>query len=303
MTESGAYGSRLAEAFHIRNAPTFVTRSLNHVEIAVTQVICGAGKKELTSAVECEDGFLVKLQMRDWQKRVLWQDDRPVRADPLKAGSLSIFSLRSTWIGQRLSPFHSISFYLPRKALNAIADIEETAYVQEFDHDPGIGVEDQTVAALGASLLPAFERPHEANHLFVDHVTTAAAAHILRAYGVGQKPQARTDTHLAPWQERLVKEMLRGNLDGAVSTAKLANECGMSITAFSRSFVRTVGTTPPRWLLEQRVAKAMTLLKERDKSLAEVAKACGFASREHLARVFARRVGVGPQAWRSAIHH
>ena len=37
------------------------------------------------------------------------------------------------------------------------------------------------ILIIGLSLLPAFERPEQANHIFVDHVTVAAAAHVVRA--------------------------------------------------------------------------------------------------------------------------
>ena len=39
MNDCGAYGTWLAEAFHLRTAPAFVTRTIDKTEIAVTQVI------------------------------------------------------------------------------------------------------------------------------------------------------------------------------------------------------------------------------------------------------------------------
>jgi AraC family transcriptional regulator len=303
LSDHGAYGKHLAEAFHLRAAPAFVTRSLRKAEIAVTQIVCGAGNNELTTPVEREDGFLVTLQIRDWTRRVLWRDDRPARAEPLKAGSLSIFDLRSTWVGQRLVPFHAVSFYLPRRSLDVIAAIEDVPRVDEFAHDPGIGVEDRTVHALACSLLPAFERPEEANHLFVDHVTTAAAAHILRTHGSALAASEPTEERLAGWQEDRAKALLSANLDGAVSVAQLAAECGLSITAFDRAFERSVGVKPHRWLLEQRISKAMALLNRGEMPLDAVALACGFVDVRHLSRVFTRRVGIAPTAWKGAVRH
>jgi AraC family transcriptional regulator len=303
MSDRGAYGKKLAEAFHIEAAPAFVTRSLRKVEIAVTQIICGAGNNELTAPVKPEEGFLATVQVRDWIRRVLWQDDRPVRADPLKAGTLSIFDLRSTWVGQRLAPFHAVSFYLPRRSLDTIADLEDVPRVGDFAHNPGVGVADPTVLALASSLLPAFERPQEANALFVDHVTTAVAIYILRTYAAGGAAPAPIDRPLARWQEDRAKELLNTGLDGGVSISELARECGLPPAAFAQAFKRSVGMTPHRWLLEQRVSKAMTLLGRGDLSLADVAIACGFVDERHLTRVFTRRVGVAPAAWKGAVRH
>jgi AraC family transcriptional regulator len=304
MKDQGAYGQRLADAFHVETAPSFVTRNLQKAEMAVTQIICRSQNHELTSPVACEDAFLVKLQIHDWPKRALWRDDKVVRAGPLKAGAVSIFDLRSTWVGQRLCAFHSISFYLPRRALDALADIEGSQRIDYFAHDPGLGVEDPTIAALGWSLLPAFDHPDEASPLFIDHITIATAAHVLRTYGVARKKTAKQpDGGLADWQERRVKELLMAHLDGDVAVSELAMECGLSISEFNRAFVGSVGSPPYKWLLAQRIGKAAVLLRGSDLSLDDIARSCGFFDRRHLARVFTRSVGVAPMKWRQAIRH
>ncbi len=304
MKDKGAYGQRLADAFHVETAPAFVTRNLQKTEIAVTQIICRSRNKQLTAPVAREKAFLVALQMHDWPKRVLWRDDKAVRAEPLKAGAVSIFDLRSTWVGQRLCAFHSISFYLPQRALDALADIEGAPRVDCVAHDPGLGVEDRTIAALGRSLLPAFDRPDEANHLFIDHITIATAAHVLRTYGIGRKKTPRQpDGGLADWQERRAKELLMAHLDGGVAVTELAVECGLSISEFNRAFVQSVGSPPYRWLLAQRIGKASILLRRSNLSLDNIARACGFFDRRHLTRTFTRSVGVAPAEWRQAMRH
>jgi AraC family transcriptional regulator len=42
----------------------------------------------------------------------------------------------------------------------------------------------------------------------------------------------------------------------------------------------------------------MTLLRQRDPSLSEIALACGFADQSHLSRVFTRQIGMSPRSWR-----
>ena len=70
MNESGAYGQRLADAFHVGDAPCFVSRSLRTTEIAVTEMRRDRPSHRLTEPVPCEDGFLLTLQIRDWRKRI-----------------------------------------------------------------------------------------------------------------------------------------------------------------------------------------------------------------------------------------
>jgi AraC family transcriptional regulator len=42
----------------------------------------------------------------------------------------------------------------------------------------------------------------------------------------------------------------------------------------------------------------MTLLRQPDPSLSEIALACGFADQSHFSRVFTRQTGLSPRVWR-----
>jgi AraC family transcriptional regulator len=303
MSDHGAYGKHLGEVFHVGTAPSFVTRSLRKTEIAVTEIKCELVDFERTLPLQQENSFLVNLQVRDLPKRKVWRDGKPLDASPLKGGTVSIFDLRREWIAERVAPLHLIAFYLPRRALDAIADMEGVAHLDHFNHDPAIGVPDATIAILGMSLLPAFERPDEANHLFVDHVTCAAAIHILRAYGVGKAASKHLGNRLSPWQLQRAKDVLMADLSGDVSVAQLAAECGLSISKYTKGFALSTGLPPHKWLLEQRVHRSMCMLRDRDVPFDEIAMACGFFDARHFVRVFTRMVGTHPRTWQRAIRH
>ncbi|MGY8669269.1 AraC family transcriptional regulator [Bradyrhizobium sp. UFLA05-109] len=297
-----AYGQQLAEALHVGRARTFVTKPiLQRSGIAVTEVRRDHPQNGYTSPVPLEDAFLVTLNIRDWPKRILWIDGKPVSALPLKAGSSNIFDLRRKYIGYGASSFHMMSFYLPRAVLNSIGELEGTRPIDGFAHDPRRGIDDTVIRELGLSLFPAFQRPGETNTLFVDHITTAIAAHVLHAYGVPGKKRGKFGRGLAKWQEERVKAILSADLQGNVSIVQLAGECGMSPSGFSTAFKNVTGLPPHRWLLERRVEKAMTLMRQRTCSLDHVARQCGFHDEHHLSRVFGNIAGATPQDWRRTI--
>jgi len=298
MTNRGMYGQRLGDIFSLRTAPAFTTRTVRKAEIAVTEIRCDAENNGLTKPIPREDALLVTLQLRDCLRYDLWLDDKPVKTGPLQAGVTCFYDLRRNPIANNISSFHSLHFYLPRQALNSLADMEGGRHVGDFNDNPGHAVNDQTIRGLGLSLLPAFARPDEANQLFVDHVIIAAAAYVLQAYGVGEISPQKHSRGLLPRHERLVKELLVAHLGGNVSVSRLARLCGLPVSAFSRAFHRSAGMTPHQWLLQQRIDGAKDLLRRSRLSLAEIASICGFASKSHLIRAFLRTEGMSPKVGR-----
>jgi AraC-like DNA-binding protein len=252
----------------------------------------------LSKPIPCEDALLVVLQLRDRPRYDLWLDDEPVRTGPLGAGVTCFYDLRRNPIANGISPFHSLQFYLPRQALNLLADVEGKKHVGDFNHNPGHAVNDQTIRGFGYSLLPAFARPNEASQLFIDHVTIALAAYVLQTYGIGEISPLNPTGGLLPRQERLVKELLAAKLDGNVSVSQLARLCGLPVTLFSRAFHQSAGMAPHQWLLYYRIDSAKDLLRRTKLSLAEIASICGFTSKSHFVGAFIRAESVRPAVWR-----
>jgi AraC-like DNA-binding protein len=258
-------------------------------------------QNDYTSAVPQEEAFLVTLNIRNWPKRILWIDDKPVSAFPLRAGTSNIFDLRRKYIGYGVSAFRMISIYLPRPVLDKIAELEEKPQVNELAHDPCTGIDDAVIRGLGFSLVPAFQSPEEANALFVDHITTAIAAHVLHAYANAVKRNNIARPRLSKRQEEHVTEIISTDLGGNLSIAGLAVECGMSPSVFTAAFANTIGMPPHKWLLRRRVEEAMILLRETTDSVDQIAGKCGFHDEKHLVRVFGKMVGTKPQDWRRII--
>lgn len=97
-----------------------------------------------------------------------------------------------------------------------------------------------------------------------------------------------------------VRERALSSLDGPLTVATLAEWAAMSPRSFARHFRATTGTTPHRWLLEQRLAAAQRLLEQTDHPIPEVARRVGFGSEVTLRQHFAAQLGVSPRAYRKA---
>jgi transcriptional regulator GlxA family with amidase domain len=83
-----------------------------------------------------------------------------------------------------------------------------------------------------------------------------------------------------------------------LSVDDLAAHALMSTRTFARRFRAVAGTTPHRWLLQQRLLLAQRLLEEGDDSLEEVARLSGFGSAVTLRQQFTRWRATSPQRYR-----
>jgi AraC family transcriptional regulator len=296
-----AFGQRLGEAMRAENPPTIVTRALRTAEMAVTEIRCDNPPREMSGSIRQEDAFAVALQLRDFPNGEYWEDGRRASVCDLRAGESCLYDLKRDPTALLDKPYHLLSFYLPRAALDAIADDANAPRIRDLSYEPGAGVNDVTISGLGSLLLPALSHPDQAHPLFVDHVLLAVGVHVAQTYG-GMRPVSRPIRgRLAPWQERRAREFLRANIKRGVALKEVARECGLSVGHFSRAFHRTLGVAPHNWLIEQRVALSKEKLRHGRSSLSDVAAECGFSDQSHLARHFQRIVGVTPGAWRRAL--
>jgi len=294
--KSDLHRNRVADAFGMHDAPTLTTRALHKSTLAVTELRYDGRDFGRTAPIPPEDAYLIALQFRPCHDHDLYFDGQKVKPTNWFPGVTTIYDLRRDPVADLRDPFHSLMFYLPRKVIYALAHEAGTACMGDLRHDLGVGIDDPVVRHLLSSLVPALVKPEEAAPLFLDHVALALTAHVARVYG-DMKPLV-TRGGLAPWQERRVKELMRETLDGEIPLSRLAGECGLSIGHFVRAFRRSTGSSPHRWLLLQRVARAKQLLSNRNMPLKDIAYLCGFASQSHLSRVFRAFTGFPPGEWR-----
>ncbi|MFJ8944354.1 GlxA family transcriptional regulator [Streptomyces sp. NPDC102395] len=97
-----------------------------------------------------------------------------------------------------------------------------------------------------------------------------------------------------------VREHALRHLHQPLTVADLAAHAGMSPRSFARHFTAETGTTPLRWLLDQRLAAAQKLLERTDLPMPEVARRAGFGSEVTMRQHFASRLATSPRAYRAA---
>jgi len=106
---------------------------------------------------------------------------------------------------------------------------------------------------------------------------------------------------LAGWQQRRLKEYISKHLADEISLIDLANIAQLSPFHFARTFKRSFGQPPHRYLMHRRIELAKRLLESPAISVAEIAQAVGFVDPASFAAAFRRSVGTTPTAYRRVL--
>ena len=94
----------------------------------------------------------------------------------------------------------------------------------------------------------------------------------------------------------LFRSFLIAEAPRIVASQELERVSGLDRFALARHFRAAYGTSPHRFQVGRRLARAQGLIA-RGTALSEVAAATGFADQSHLTRHFAARFGLTPGRW------
>jgi AraC family transcriptional regulator len=104
----------------------------------------------------------------------------------------------------------------------------------------------------------------------------------------------------APWQVKRLSAHIEARLDTSLRLKDAAELVRVSRSHFSRVFKKTFGQPFSHYVMGVRLERARRLLIETERSISEIALACGLSDQPHLTRLFRRRYGAPPHAWRRA---
>jgi AraC-like DNA-binding protein len=122
-----------------------------------------------------------------------------------------------------------------------------------------------------------------------------------------ERQEAREDTEsqdkpvtseLDPMLQRVMQfvEENIGNSDAGVGEMALA--AAVSRSGLQRKLKQAMGVTPQELMKEARIKRAIQLLRETDKTISEVAYACGFSDPKYFSRSFKQSTGQSPSELR-----
>jgi AraC-like DNA-binding protein len=107
---------------------------------------------------------------------------------------------------------------------------------------------------------------------------------------------------VAPPERHLLraKDLADARYSEPLGVDDLARRAGLSRAHFSREFRRAFGESPHAYLLTRRLERAAALLRNTDRSVAEICFAVGLRSVGSFTSSFTRTYGMSPTAYRAA---
>lgn len=161
-----------------------------------------------------------------------------------------------------------------------------------------IGIRNPVIESMAVAWRQELAERGGSGRLYIEGLGSALAVHIFRAYGEGLSQSPPVTGGLGALRLRRIADYMEAHLAEDVSLLDLAGVAGLSTHHFSEAFKASTGTSPHRYLIEQRIHRAKELLLGADHSIVEIALAVGFASHSHFTDNFRKLTGITPSRFR-----
>jgi AraC family transcriptional regulator len=208
----------------------------------------------------------------------------------------------SRWIHE--GPHEMVHFYISSRFLAALAgeiygvDGSRLGLPEAGFHD------DRTVERYAMVFRDRLLDPILMTELELNAAAQLLGAHLLKEYSnlAGRSiPSAnqKGSAPLSPMQLRRVRDYVRANLSRDMGLAELAEQAQLSPHYFSMRFKHTLGVSPHRYVLRERIDEAQRRLAARQASISEVALSLGFSDQSHFSQTFRKLTGTTPKRFKS----
>jgi AraC family transcriptional regulator len=162
---------------------------------------------------------------------------------------------------------------------------------------PSLLVRDQFLVEIAKSLYRE-TKIGASNELFTQSIATLAATHLVRTYSSRHSHLPVYRGGLGPAREKKIRAYIMEHLSEELSLEELASVVEMSPNYLISLFRASMGMTPHRYVVQQRLERARQLLEQPGMALLEVAHRCGFKDQSQFTTTFRRYLGVTPGQYR-----
>ncbi len=162
---------------------------------------------------------------------------------------------------------------------------------------PSLLVRDQFLVEIAKSLYRE-TKIGASNELFTQSIATLTATHLVRTYSSRHSHLPVYRGGLGPAREKKICAYIMEHLSEELSLEEMARVVEMSPNYLISLFRASMGMTPHRYVVQQRLERARQLLEQPRMALLDVANRCGFKDQSQFTTTFRRYLGVTPGQYR-----
>ena len=166
---------------------------------------------------------------------------------------------------------------------------------------PAFAAKDPLITHITLALRDELEAGNPGGRIYAEMLGAALRAHFVRkhsVFGIRRSPGRRD---FARNRLAAVLDYISAHLHAPISLKDLAAVAEVGVFQFAHAFKRRMGMPPHQYVLMKRVERAISLMREPEESIVDIALRCGFSSQSHLATVFRRFTGRTPGNYRASI--
>jgi AraC family transcriptional regulator len=194
-------------------------------------------------------------------------------------------------------PTHRIAVALhPHLLADAL---DETAHERDIELVEHWNLTDPNIMAVLLAMKTDLDSGSPAGRMYGESLANALAVYLLKRYAAKPHVPAPYRGGLPRYRLRRVVDYIDDNLSGDLTLAQLAAVAGMSPHYFAELFRQSTGKAPHQYVLLRRIDRAKEYLRDPRRTVIEAGLEAGFQNPSHFARVFRKREGISPSAFRS----
>lgn len=153
-------------------------------------------------------------------------------------------------------------------------------------------IKDGYIGELFDRMYSAFEKKSRGSYHEITGICHLLMAHLTDFYVIDEGKNARTNII------KTATEIIKDRLTDEISLSQIAEALHVSPAYLSRLFSKEMGVSFSKYIINQRLLKAVSLLCTTEMNITEIALFSGFSDANYFTRIFHREYGVSPREYR-----
>lgn len=195
-----------------------------------------------------------------------------------------------------------LHMYLPANPFSVLQAGENSPGTLNAQLRYHAGFHDLLIERIADCILMEIRQETSTGRILIESLASGLAARLLQCYSkvADNRPAVRSaHNRLADRRLQQVLQFIEAHIEDNITVEQLASLACLSQFHFARAFKAATGKSPYQHVTERRLGRAKALLMESDRSLADIAHACGFSSPGNFWRAFRRATGATPGRYRA----